>query len=63
MKEKLIALKYEQKEVLAESYLILGNIFHNQGAFTRAIEEFLIALRYFQESKNLKGLKRTKTTR
>lgn len=50
-----IALKYNQTDDLAMSYLILGNVFYNQGVFTRAIEDFIVALKYFQISKNPKG--------
>jgi tetratricopeptide (TPR) repeat protein len=50
-----IALKYDQKDELAMSYLISGNVFYNQGVFNRAIEDFLEALKFFTQTKNQKG--------
>jgi tetratricopeptide (TPR) repeat protein len=50
------ALQFSQNNELAMSYLILGNVFYNQGIFNQAIEEFIKAMRYFKQAGNEKGL-------
>jgi len=51
-----IALKLEQKDELARSFMISGNVFYNQGIFSRAIEDFIKALQHYQITNNKKGL-------